>query len=802
MSSRIVRVLAGLVLWLSGALWGALAQTPTTTTVTTSPSPTLYGVPFTLVANVTSPGNAATGEVFFYFDHFFVGTGTLTAGTASFAMGPWTGSPSLAPVVGTHVVRAQYAGDVDYAGSTSVDHEHVVQGSEPASITLTRSPNSSTTLGQALSLTATVTGSPTPTGTVDFFAGTTRLSSTALSNGVATIITTDLDAGTHALTARYNGNPDFQAVTSSVLSHTVLNAKVTPTVSLTASPAGSSAAGAPVEFTARVSGNPSGVVTFRKGSATLRTVSLSGGVAKMQVANLPVGTHAIRATYNGNLTTNTATSPTLNHTVKAATRTTLSTSATMVKPGTSVTLTATVTKVSTSSAALTGRVAFLRGATTLSVVTLVNGKATLTTTLPVGQHEIRTVYSGSTTFGASEAAVRTIEVGYARGTEFRVSVATQFDQKSPSVTSLDDHAVAVWMGQTRSGGPYGLFARLFDEGGLPDGGEFTVAQPVASLDKPVITRMAATRYAVAWEMSTSVANGKDIYVRLYNGRTPLGAAVRVNTLTPGDQVNPAVFQADGNLIVVWQSFNTARTKSQIYARIYKSDATALGPEFRVHDTYLTETAYAPTGTRLIGAILNIPKDSGFVVGWLRGGSGLSATPMAQRFGLSGVRDGAPVALAARSDVRDLTLTALPLNQFVASWAALKGNPAHWDVMTRLFDKDNKGAAATTVTGGSLFTDIAPVMGKLGSYTQDVYGRSLAFLSSPRGSPKARVMVQTYAKTGGLLSTPFPLDSGKSSTVTEVAASDLGRGWNTLVIWNAYGQDGSQGGIYGRLVAAP
>lgn len=799
MKSAFIRAMMAFLFWIVAAGSFAVAQTATTTTVTSSPSTTGLAVPFTLVANVTSPGNAATGDVFFYFDNFYVGSGTLTAGTASFAMGPWTSSPDLAPSVGAHVVRAQYAGDADHAGSTSVDHEHIVQV-PPATITLSRSPNTSTTFGQSLQLTATVSGTPTPTGTVSFFAGTAFLTATALTNGVATVSTSDLGAATHALTARYNGNQFYGAVTSSVLNHTVLGTKTTPTVTLSASPAGSSNVGQSVEFTARVSNSATGTVTFRRGSIVIGTASLSAGSAKVRTATLPLGPHNITARYNGSTSLNAITSAALPHARKATTRTTLSTLPKLIKPDQTVTLTATVAKVTSSSAALTGKVAFMRGVTTIRVETLVNGKATMSAKLPVGQHEIRAVYSGSTAFGSSESAEQFVEVGYARGNEFRVSVATQHDQKKPAVTALDDHAVAVWMGQTQAGGPYGLFARLFDESGLPDGGEIAVAQPSYSLDNPAITRMTLKRYAVAWEAQGSVATGKDIYVRLFNGRTALNTATRVNTLTTGDQINPAVFQTDGNLVVVWQSLNTARTKSQVYARIYNYDGNALGAEFRVHDNYPTETAFAPTGTRLIGSVLNVPKDAGFVIGWLKASVGLSATPTAQRFDLAGKRVGGPFVLTGRADISDLTLTALPLNQFVASWAEMKGNPTHSDVMTRLFDKDNKAAAAMTVTGGLLFNDRTPALGKLGSYTQNVYGRSLAFLSTPRNGTKTRVMVQTYSSTGPLLATPFPLDSGKASTVTELAATDLGRGWYSLVIWNAYGQDGQQGGIYGRLVA--
>jgi hypothetical protein len=40
-------------------------------------------------------------------------------------------------------------------------------------------------------------------------------------------------------------------------------------------------------------------VTFYDGTTTLKTVSLSGGVAKFKTSTLTSGTHSITATYNG-----------------------------------------------------------------------------------------------------------------------------------------------------------------------------------------------------------------------------------------------------------------------------------------------------------------------------------------------------------------------------------------------------------------------------------------------------------------------------------------------------------------------
>ncbi|MCC6473077.1 MAG: Ig-like domain repeat protein, partial [Burkholderiales bacterium] len=75
----------------------------------------------------------------------------------------------------------------------------------PSSVALTSTPNP-TTVGQAVSLTATVSGS-SPGGNVNFLEGSTTLGTVALVSGVATLSNySSLTQGAHAITAQYAGD--------------------------------------------------------------------------------------------------------------------------------------------------------------------------------------------------------------------------------------------------------------------------------------------------------------------------------------------------------------------------------------------------------------------------------------------------------------------------------------------------------------------------------------------------------------------------------------------------------------------
>jgi hypothetical protein len=71
--------------------------------------------------------------------------------------------------------------------------------------------------GSAVGLTATVlTNGSSPTGTVSFFDGTVAVGDPVqLTNGAATLQTTALGVGTHALTANYSGDKNDDGATSS-----------------------------------------------------------------------------------------------------------------------------------------------------------------------------------------------------------------------------------------------------------------------------------------------------------------------------------------------------------------------------------------------------------------------------------------------------------------------------------------------------------------------------------------------------------------------------------------------------------
>ncbi len=126
--------------------------------------------------------------------------------------------------------------------------------SKSASSTAVTSSANPSLMGQAVTLTATVSSSSgSPTGTVTFLDGTTTLGTGTLASGSAAFQASALTPGTHSLTAAYSGNPNFNSSTSSALSQVVDNpgtASGTYTITVAGSAAGApSQTAAPLTLT-------------------------------------------------------------------------------------------------------------------------------------------------------------------------------------------------------------------------------------------------------------------------------------------------------------------------------------------------------------------------------------------------------------------------------------------------------------------------------------------------------------------------------------------------------------------------
>ena len=252
---------------------------------------------------------------------------------------------------------------------------------------LTSSLNPST-YGQSVTFTASVSptsGSTTPTGAIQFsINGSPAGSAVPLVNGEATYTTTTLAAGTDTISAVFNPTGIYTTSTSNTISQVV--SKATPTITTwpTASPL---TYGQPLSASTLIGGTAS-----VPGSFTFTTPN----------AIPPVGTDSESVTFTPTSSADyNYVIGTVIVTVSKATPTvTLTSTPAFSTFGVTVIFTATLP------ATASGSVAFKNGITTLSTVSLINGKATFATSwLSVATHYITAVYSGDASYNSATSSI-------------------------------------------------------------------------------------------------------------------------------------------------------------------------------------------------------------------------------------------------------------------------------------------------------------------------------------------------------------------------------------------------------------
>jgi hypothetical protein len=363
----------------------------TTTTLTSSPNPSVFGQTVTFNAQVSASSGTPTGTVTILDGSAQVGSGAITNGSVSI--------PVSSLPVGANSMTAKYQGGAGFASSTSAPLTQTVSIAA-TSTALTSSLNPAAT-NQSITYTATVTSQfgGAATGSVTFSSGSQTLGTASLSGKVATLNSSFSASGTYAITAHYSGDTNNTASTSATLNEKII---ASTTTALTSSP-NPAMVGQTITFTATVTSNsgtpPNGeTVTFYNGSAVLGTGALSAGIASFATASLPAGVYSITASYPGDSNFAASTSTGLRQVVNTTTKSTTSTAlASTLNPSTygqKVTWTAKVTTLGPIPP--TGKVNFKWGGNSIGTATLnASGVATLSkSNLNVYTYPLTAVYSG------------------------------------------------------------------------------------------------------------------------------------------------------------------------------------------------------------------------------------------------------------------------------------------------------------------------------------------------------------------------------------------------------------------------
>lgn len=385
-------------------VWLHVGNIHTTTGLSSSLNPSVFGQPLTMTAKVHASTGAATGTVELFDNSYDCPNRSNDCGGVALSSGSAVFSHVLLPA-GSNSLIGAYQGSLTFNSSTSPQLNQVVQmASTTTAVVSSLNP---ATPAKKFTYTATVAGQYGGgiSGSVTFSDGGTTLGTVATApSGQATVGVSNQSCGIHPITTTYSGDANNNASTSQTLNEQV---QCSTSTSLTTS-GSPTFVGQPVTFTATVKSKygaiPNGeLVTFYDGKTALASVALVGQTAAYTTSTLSAKSHVIAATYAGDAGFTPSTARITQNVVKYATATTVSSSLNPSAQGQPVTFTANVT--SAGGPVPTGKVAFRNGVASLGTVVLSGGVATITkSSLPIGTDAITADYLGDADSAVSKSA--------------------------------------------------------------------------------------------------------------------------------------------------------------------------------------------------------------------------------------------------------------------------------------------------------------------------------------------------------------------------------------------------------------
>ncbi len=276
----------------------------TSTVVTSTLNPTVYGQSVTFYATVidTGGGPAPTGTVTFTVDGVAQAPVPTASGVASYT--------TSALIAGSHTVSATYNGDTNtLASSSPAPFPQMVNAASTTNVVTSSSPNPSN-VGTSVTFVATVTavapGAGLPTGSVIFTDTTTNTTLgqgtliAGATNSTASLSIATLTPGLHAITASFtSATTNFSNSTTTSPYNQTVNRYTT--VTALGSNLNPSTFGQSVGFTATVTssgGTPTGSITFTIDGVASSPVALNAaGQASFSTSALTAGSHTVTASY-------------------------------------------------------------------------------------------------------------------------------------------------------------------------------------------------------------------------------------------------------------------------------------------------------------------------------------------------------------------------------------------------------------------------------------------------------------------------------------------------------------------------
>jgi len=385
--------------------------------------------------------------------------------------------------------------------------------------------------------------------------------------------------------------------------------------------------------------------------------------------------------------------------------------------------------------------------------------------------------------------------------EFQVNNRTSLDQKN-TVVAVDNSGnfIVVWTSYYKPDRSNEILARRFDAGGEPLGDEFQINTITAgNQGEPAVAMNATGDFVVVWQGPQSPGEDvEDIFARRFDSNgTAVGDQFRVNTITADRQLSPSVaMNDDGNFVVVWESWDQPGPgQSQIRGQLFDNEGTKTGAEFVVNDE--------PAVCRYPDVAMD---DGGkFVVVWVKDSA--SKSVWIRRFNSDGT---APYLGSKVNDEFDFT----SLTEPIVAMDAAGNHVVVWDGHPDSYLFDDVFIRRYHYTGVPLHSQFRVNLYQAGAQCNPALAMNRAgeFVvlwqgDGGNGIADSDVFGQRFPAQGEHIGQPiltggqFRFNSyvAQAQRRPDVAMMEAGR---FVAAWESYGQDGSGYGVFGKLGPEP
>ena len=373
------------------------------------------------------------------------------------------------------------------------------------------------------------------------------------------------------------------------------------------------------------------------------------------------------------------------------------------------------------------------------------------------------------------------------GPEFQVNTMRSGAQEDPAIAMRDSGGfVAVWS-RSYDGSSKGVSAQRYDSAGSPLDGEFWVNSHTADEQStPDVAMDADGNFVVVWQSYAQDGSGYGVFGQRYdNAGTQLGDEFRLNSRTMSWQFQPSVAAApDGDFAAVWTSGGQDGNGYGVYGQQYDSTGNPLGSEFRV-------SSYAPDDQSMPDVAMDA--DGNFVVVWqseTQDGSGYGV--FGQRFDAGGVKLGDEFPLSSHTSGDQLapSVAVAPNGDFVAVWASAGRDGDGSGISGQRYDSTGRPFGwEFRVNTENVGDQHSP------SVTTDASGNFVVtWISEHSGWD---VSGQRYNSFGIKLNEEFPISSYTADSEKRCPAIAADRDGDFVTVWASDGQDFDTFGVFGK-----